>query len=306
MTPHQDLIPGVFDWDDIDWESADRVRFHVSQSFTYRYPAPVERLDQRLVVMPSRRSDSARRLAHEFRMDAEGSVVEREDEFGNTVLEIEVPRVRESITFEARFVVERLRGPAPGRDLQPVDRRLLAATRLTEAGPRVAALAAGARVEGGNLAQARALSTAVRAALAYRHDVTGVDTTAEEALSVGAGVCQDYAHVMIAACRALGIPARYVSGHLVGEGGTHAWVEVAADEPGPAFWGFDPTHDRPVGLSYVPIATGRDYDDVAPTSGTYVGPPDGMLSAARRVAICGVGYGRDRGRSSSRAAATAG
>ena len=294
MKVQQDLIPGVFDWDDVNWDRVERVRFHVAQSFTYRYPAPVELLDQRLVVLPRRDGESARRLAHEFRMDAQGSVLEQEDEFGNTVLAIEVPRVKEAITFDARFVVERRRQPAPARgERRPPDPRLLLPTRLTEAGPRVTALASGARVHGGNLAQARAVSTAVRAALAYRHGVTGVHTTAEEALGLGVGVCQDFAHVMIAACRLLGVPARYVSGHLVGEGGTHAWVEVAEETGAPVFWALDPTHDRVAGLSYVPVATGRDYDDVAPTSGTYVGPPGGVLSSARRVAICGVGYRRE-------------
>src|SRR5712692_495738 len=62
--------------------------------------------------------------------------------------------------------------------------------------------------------------------MTYRYDVTGVRTTAAEALALGAGVCQDYAHVMLAVCRACGLPSRYVSGHLLGQGGTHAWVEV--------------------------------------------------------------------------------
>ena len=63
-------------------------------------------------------------------------------------------------------------------------------------------------------------------AISYAHGVTSVATTAAEALAGGQGVCQDSAHVMIALCRAIGLPARYVSGHLLGEGGTHAWVEV--------------------------------------------------------------------------------
>ena len=65
----------------------------------------------------------------------------------------------------------------------------------------------------------------------YAHGVTGVKTTAAEAFALRQGVCQDYAHVMLALCRACGLPARYVSGHLLGEGGTHAWVEVLLPDP---------------------------------------------------------------------------
>src|ERR1019366_7671892 len=109
--------------------------------------------------------------------------------------------------------------------------------------------------------------------MGYRADVTGVKTTAAAALALGQGVCQDYAHVMLSLCRLLGIPARYVSGHLVGEGGTHAWVEVLVAAPAvpglpaaAAVVALDPTHDREVGENYLTIAIGRDYSDVAPTS----------------------------------------
>src|SRR6266508_5776309 len=75
-------------------------------------------------------------------------------------------------------------------------------------------------------------------------------------------------------CRAAGIAARYVSGHLAGDGGSHAWVEALVpdpDRPGESVVeGWDPTHDRPVGDGYVTVAVGRDYADVAPLSGSYV------------------------------------
>ncbi len=62
--------------------------------------------------------------------------------------------------------------------------------------------------------------------MSYSHDRTTVFTTAAEAFALRAGVCQDYSHVLLSLCRYCGLPARYVSGHLLGEGGTHAWVEV--------------------------------------------------------------------------------
>ncbi len=66
--------------------------------------------------------------------------------------------------------------------------------------------------------------------LTYEFGVTGVHTTAADAVAGGRGVCQDYADIMLALCRAAGLPARYVSGHLVGEGGSHAWVEVVVTD----------------------------------------------------------------------------
>jgi transglutaminase-like putative cysteine protease len=116
--------------------------------------------------------------------------------------------------------------------------------------------------------------------------VTSVATTAAEALAVGRGVCQDSAHVMLALCRAVGLPARYVSGHLLGEGGTHAWVEVVlADAAGARAVAFDPCNGRRAGREYLTVATGRDYTDVAPTSGTYVGAARGTLAATKQVAV---------------------
>jgi transglutaminase-like putative cysteine protease len=93
---------------------------------------------------------------------------------------------------------------------------------------------------------------------------------------------------MIAACRAAGIASRYVSGHLIGDGGSHAWVEALVPDPDhPGEWAveaWDPTHDRPAGDSYVTVAAGRDYTDVAPLSGTYVADrAAGQLSVHKRL-----------------------
>jgi transglutaminase-like putative cysteine protease len=125
--------------------------------------------------------------------------------------------------------------------------------------------------------------------MTYRFGATGVHTTAAEALQAGAGVCQDFAHVMLALCRVCGLPSRYVSGHLLGQGGTHAWVEVvlpAHDGTGDAVaWTFDPTHASRGGLGYMTIAVGADYSDVAPTSGTYLSSACGRLTTSKRVTL---------------------
>jgi transglutaminase-like putative cysteine protease len=131
-------------------------------------------------------------------------------------------------------------------------------------------------------------------ALTYEHEKTDIHTTAAEALALGRGVCQDYAHVMLVLCRMCGLPARYVSGHMLGEGGTHAWVEVLFPVTGrpevAMVIAFDPTHSRRAGMSYLTVAVGRDYYDVAPTSGTYRATYRGQLSTRKRVGLTSIEY----------------
>lgn len=92
----------------------------------------------------------------------------------------------------------------------------------------------------------------------YLANSTNVNTTAEEAFSAGYGVCQDYAHIFIALCHLAGIPARYVTGLLIGEGASHAWVEILHDHK----WiGLDPTNQMRVTDSHIKIGVGRDARD---------------------------------------------
>ena len=197
-----------------------------------------------------------------------------------------VPHV---IEFKLAALVERVRGDGPtvlpARALHSP--RLLRPTRLTAANDHLRDLAAQIAAESAGEAPediAVRVSEAVSGAMTYSHGVTSVITTAAEALAAGRGVCQDYAHVMLALCRALNLPARYVSGHLLGQGGTHAWVEVIVPRGDHAeAVALDPCNRRRTDGGYLTIATGRDYRDVAPTSGWYYGDSAGRLTAARRV-----------------------
>jgi transglutaminase-like putative cysteine protease len=122
--------------------------------------------------------------------------------------------------------------------------------------------------------------------MTFDHGATSVRTTAAEALKEGRGVCQDSAHIMLALCRLSALPARYVSGHLLGQGGTHAWVEVLIAQADHAVAvPFDPCNGVPASARYLTVATGRDYADVPPTSGSYVGEAGGRLTTDRRVAV---------------------
>lgn len=119
----------------------------------------------------------------------------------------------------------------------------------------------------------------VRDRVQYEKGTTVVTTTAGEALGIGSGVCQDFAHITLGLLRAMGIPARYVSGYTfpssranVGmdvEGQSHAWVEAWTGD----WYAFDPSHAVPVGERHVLVARGRDYADVPPLKGIYRGAP---------------------------------
>lgn len=104
--------------------------------------------------------------------------------------------------------------------------------------------------------------------LVYESGVTDIHTTAGEALVKGRGVCQDYAHIMTAVMRFLGVPARYVNGIMIGEGATHAWVEIHTGE---GWYGLDPTNNLHVDDYYIKFAHGRDYGDCIVDKGRFLG-----------------------------------
>jgi transglutaminase-like putative cysteine protease len=255
-------------------------------------------LNHRLVVIPPERFGDQRRLRHQLSVDRDGVRVEdRKDRFGNMIVDVFAPRVPEEIEFVAEVSVER-HAAEPNRlaDGWLTEGYLLAASPLTAADERIRRSAQElADSSEWGLPLADSINDWVYQSMTYQHGVTGVRTTAAQALEIGSGVCQDYAHVMLAVCRACGLPSRYVSGHLLGQGGTHAWVEVVLptkDGTGEAIAStFDPTHASRGGLGYVTIAVGGDYSDVAPTSGTYKSSARGRLVTSKRVTLVEVEYG---------------
>lgn len=253
----------------------------LEQYARYDYTGPVTNLRQRLMLVPPAVHGPQRRSGWDLVVEGvEHYAVEaRTDPFGNLVLEVEVPAVESWVQFSVATEVRST--PRGLRHRVRPDRRYLSSTRLTAPDDQIAALAEGP-------ADAAALSAKVHAAFVYEWGITGVGTTAAEALAGGRGVCQDYAHVMLSACRLAGLPARYVSGHLLGEGGSHAWVEVLTpDHRRSNTWlveAWDPTHDRRAGANYITLAVGRDYTDVAPLSGRFDGDAvSGMLTARKRA-----------------------
>jgi len=276
----------------IELNAASRASYLVRQTFRYEYPEPIRDLNHRLVVIPPERFGDQRRLRHDLTVSHDGVTLDnRSDRFGNVIVHAFAPQVAGAIEFMAEVSVER-RAAEPHRlaDGWLADGYLLEPSPLTAADDRIERAADElAQAAGWGLPLADRINDWVYQSLTYRYGATGVRTTAAEALAVGAGVCQDYAHVMLAVCRACGLPSRYVSGHLLGQGGTHAWVEVllpTRDGTGEAIaHAFDPTHASRGGLGYVTVAVGADYSDVAPTSGTYLSGVRGRLTATKKVVL---------------------
>jgi len=280
----------LLDHQGLDLDAARRVTYVIEQSFRYEYDAPVRSLRQRLVIVPPDRHGGQHRRAHQ--LEVAGAQARRRvsrDSRGNVVTWLRAEHVAQAVEFRLTAIVERIRRDGLAVLPRDVTRSpaLLAPTRLTAADDRLRDLAARLPASAVDpLDQAEWICDLVHTSLEYAGGVTSVRTTAAEALAGGRGVCQDMAHVMLALCHLAGLPARYVSGHLIGQGGTHAWVEVVVPRARDAVAvPFDPCHGRRAGVSYVTIAAGRDYSDVAPASGSYVGTSRSRLTAQRRVGV---------------------
>jgi transglutaminase-like putative cysteine protease len=278
----------------VEWGHVRHSRYWMYQRFQYHYPGAIRELRQRLVAIPTDRYGDQRLCTFDLRVSAPSATTEMgHDSFGNRVFTVYVPEADGEITFEMQVVVERDLENSSRPRLSPAEAApFLAPTRLTTPDARLSETArklAAKHRDPERLAEA--ISTWVYGAMHYGAGATTVQTTAAEALAIGKGLCQDYAHIMLAICHAAKIPARYVSGHMLGEGGSHAWVEtLLADEGGYRAVAFDPTNHRRTTPAYITVATGRDYSDVSPTSGVYIAPYQGRLTVSKRAGLTHVEY----------------
>lgn len=274
-----------------DWSRVTRAVYRVRQHYRYSYSAPVWDLKQRLIMVPPDVFRDQRVL--NWDLDVRGTegdhqVTWERDRFGNRIAKVVANRVPRGIDFEAIFRVERIRNDSTTQAKPEAD--YLSHTALTAPDARIESVARGIaddtrdrreRAEAAHHWAARAIS--------YEFGVTGYQTPAAMALHLGRGVCQDFAHILISLLRHLGVAARYVSGHLVGEGAPHAWVEALlpshASPDQVEVIAYDPTHGRRVRMDYLTVAVGRDFSDVSSTSGVFSGPAQGKLSATKRAEI---------------------
>jgi transglutaminase-like putative cysteine protease len=262
------------------------VILEVQQEYRYAYSAAVSNLHQRLIMVPPDVHCDQRLLSFELLVHGleagQYQLTWQTDGFGNRIACVDAPAVGRSIAFVARYRVARdAEGSKSGSAaLAPL---FLEDTALTAPDDRLLAVAENIAARTDSAPERAELAHAWAAtAILFKVGVTGVQTPAAMALHLGKGVCQDYAHLLLCVLRQLNIPARYVSGQLMGEGATHAWVEALVDGE---LIAFDPTHARRARMDYVTVAVGRDYADVAPTSGVFSGTATGRLSAMKSSRI---------------------
>lgn len=244
--------------------------FSVEKKLRVTYSAPVQQCIRRLRVLPHNAQSESWHCAPKADESREFL-----DDFGNRVLELRHNKIEREFLFELNFQSDRLE---VGTSRAPQNETGLGAFALPSA-----LCDLGEAIQNGAAQfkdkDAASICEFTHHALRYDSSVSGIETTASQSLGRGAGVCQDYAHLMIALCRASALPARYVSGYLIGEGRMHAWVEVLIKNQ----WrGFDPTHNRRV-ENYIPVAIGRDFRDCNPHHGTFRGRAKAKLESGCRV-----------------------
>ncbi|WP_233834401.1 transglutaminase family protein [Paraburkholderia sp. ZP32-5] len=244
----------------------------IRHNTSYRYEATVHYSIQQLRLTPA---SGAAQTVRRWSIDAPGKLDATQDAYGNVLHTLVINKPHNEIHLLVTGEVETvplvdgvLRDSAGPIPLE----HFTCATRLTEADAAIRELAATVP-DLATQASLLALSEQIVQRVQYRPGVTAVTSTAAEALALGNGVCQDHAHLMLACCRARGVPARYVSGYIepgdVPHAASHAWVDVWLD--GTGWVSIDVTHAAFASDIYCRLAVARDYEAAAPVRGRRIG-----------------------------------
>jgi len=266
------------------------MKLEIVHSTRYKYSSPIAETVMEVRLRPM---DGNGQRCLEFKLDVSSGIKPRDyrDGYGNSVHYFNLVRPHTRLNITSRSVVETageldadpgeelvydfLRFRSPVKDVPGV-RDL--ARRHPIANSRSAPVVEAALDE---------LTLTISREFAYDRAVTNVYSAVDDVLELKAGVCQDFAHLFIAAARAMGVPARYVSGYIHTPGGrssvsaSHAWAEGWV--PGRGWVGYDATHPVRTSENHVRLAVGRDYTDAAPTRGIYVGSASGSMEVRVRT-----------------------
>jgi len=240
------------------------------------YSAPVRDCARELRVFPPSQRGGQKVLALHWTCDPSPERCEEtEDDFGNPILRLHHKNIAREFCFEMTLKtshegstpVVRETGLPPngiGAFLMP--------SALCNFTPEIETAAR--KLQGATPIE---ICDFVFRFLEYSPGTTNLQTSASQSLQFRRGVCQDFAHMMIAICRALKIPARYISGFLPGEGASHAWCDVLQNNE---WLGLDPTHNREAHENYVFVASGRDFRDCVTVSGSFKGRATAKLTSS--------------------------
>jgi transglutaminase-like putative cysteine protease len=272
----------------------------------YQYEEPVRESLMELWMRPQT-SPNQRVVNFELEVEPRARLFNYADNFGNTVHHFDVPQRHLQLSILANSVVETQAPPPAPPALDASEWERLDSDRVrgdcfdflqphgfAVETPALTAFVARRGIPAlkrhDPMTAVRALNTILYDSFEYETGITGADSPIDHALTAGQGVCQDFAHIMIAICRGWGMPARYVSGYLFTdqEGGdrsdpdaTHAWVEVYL--PSLRWVGLDPTNNVATGDRHVAVAIGRDYSDTPPSRGVFKGKAESHLSVGVSV-----------------------
>lgn len=273
------------------------MKLHVFHRTRYAYASAVRESFNEARLQPV---NGARQTCHSFQLKVtpDTRLFNYPDFYFNCVHQFEITDLHKELAVEATSVVVTSDAPDLARDfrsaplgeigpLGQVERcyDFLQPSTYVEVSPSVIQLARAAADGQTDCWQAaQAVMAHINREFHYQPAATHSHTHMREVLLTRTGVCQDFAHVMLGLCRALNLPARYISGYLYngpadrlkGAQASHAWVEVYV--PGRGWHGLDPTNSQLVGGRYVKVAVGRDYADVPPVKGTYRGTGRRTLS----------------------------
>ena len=262
------------------------------------------------VRMQPRDNGLQRCLLFDLGVSPRATVLHYRDHLGNTVHHFDVPRPHTQLAVTAHSIVKMSpRDPLPAvlapQSWDELDREAatgehafdLMPSRFTEPTDALCALARELNCEERRddpLTLLREVNAAINERFDYSPQSTKVDSPIDDALRARRGVCQDFAHIMLALLREhLRVPCRYVSGYLFhrvedhdrsAADATHAWIEALL--PGLGWVGFDPTNNLTASERHIRVGVGRDYGDVPPTRGVFKGEAESELKVAVKVEPC--------------------
>jgi transglutaminase-like putative cysteine protease len=266
------------------------MRVRIVHDTVYRYERPVKALVQALRLTP-RDHDGQHVLRWRIEPSVDGRLKAGEDTLGNILHMFSADYAVEGLTVRVSGEVETsdASGVLRGTVERVPDPFYLRETELTAADTAIAdfAVSAAGNVAADPLAALHRLLAGIHGEATFDTEPTHVATTAREAFALRRGVCQDLSHIFIAACRHLGIPARYVSGYffradgVVEQDAGHAWAEAKVPDLG---WvGFDPANGISAGEAHIRVAIGLDYLGAAPIRGTRQGGGSERLEVRLKV-----------------------
>ena len=264
------------------------MKLEIVHSTSFRYSGPIAETVMEVRLRPM---DGNGQSCLEFELDVSSGIKPRtyRDGYGNNVHYFNIVRPHTRLSIIGRSVVETGQKieDDPGEELVNDFLRFRSPVKDVE-GVRELAKRHQIADPGAGPATERALdelTLTISREFAYDRAVTNVYSAVDEVLELRAGVCQDFAHLFIAVARAMGVPARYVSGYIHTPGGaasaSHAWAEGWV--PGQGWIGYDATHPVRTSEHHVRLAVGRDYSDAAPTRGIYVGSATGTMDVSVRT-----------------------